>query len=1361
VAALGGLLVLLAALAGAVRFGVLTDEGRRLVESTLDGLSLGTYGRLHVEGLGGDLWEDFTIRRLVIADAQGTWLDARGVRLRWDWAHLLRRSLSIDEADADKVTVLRRPRVSPSGGGGPSSVSLELKKFAARLELAPAFSGRYGLYDAAGALEVKRTGGVAGFVNAVSLTHAGDRLGATFDLGRDKTIRLALDVREAQGGALAGSAGLPADQPFFVSATAGGTVSNGRFQLTSRSGQTVPAVAQGAWTPQGGEADGRITLAASRWLAGYQRMLGPVAQFRITGVKAADGLSALNATLSAENIDATAVGEADIGRQMVGPKGMAVTALVRQAQRVLAWPAMGAARFSGTLSGRRDVGDVAGQLVVQQPAALGYRLAQVSGPARLAWDRAGLTAQATLDGQGGQGAGVIAALLGGRPRAAAELSFLPDGRLLMRSLAVTGPGLAIQGTGERGLLGGLSFKGAARFSNFAVAHQGAKGLMAVNWTAGQSGSGPWNVTVDAHAQGFASGVHDLDRLVGAQPSLKGRAAWDGHAFQIAQADLTGLAGSAHAAGTLGGDGALALKLGWAAKGPIDVGPLEITGAGDGVGALTGSLGAPRADLEANFDRVDLPQLPLTKAHVTLTFLKGPTDTDGLFNLAAASPYGAAHASTGFRFAGDGLDLTDVAVDAGGAHAAGSASLRRGTPSSADLAVSLGPGAFLSRGEASGHLTITEAGGAAQARLRLAAVGAATREGGLLIEKANLLAEGPLDRLPYRVDASGYSVHGSWRGQGGGLIAAKGGDYTVSFDGAGRARDADFKTLQPAILTFGSHGQSLNALAEVGGGRAQVDFEQSGETLRAKAALTGVGLGLLDQDMGGRFDATLSLQGAGARLDGALDAHLSGAVERGSTAAAIGGEVKAILAGQTVTIDGRLGNGQGLTSRAHLVLPAIASAAPFHIALIRTEAMQGDFAADGQIKPLWDLLMGGERALAGNVHAVGTISGTLADPQARGEASINGGQFSDSVTGLKLTNVSLAARLDQTAVDVIQFSGQDGAGGQVSGQGRISLERAGASSFRLTLNRFRLIDNDTATAVASGDATLSRDAQGVVKLAGALRIDRADVAANPPTPSGVTPMDVVEINRQPGVGGHLQTVNSHAPSVALDVTLKAARGIYLKGRGLNVEMSLDAQVTGTTAAPQLSGAARMVLGDYDFAGKRFRFDDRGLVTLATSPDKMRLDLTATRDDPSLTAVIQIQGTAAKPTITLSSTPVLPSDEVLSQVLFGTSSSQLSPLDAATLASAMSSLAGGAGFDVTGNLRNFAHLDRLALGGDSTGAIVSGGKYVTKNIYIEVAGGTTGPTGAVEWRVRRDVSVISRLASGSGGDSQIEVRWRKDY
>jgi translocation and assembly module TamB len=392
---------------------------------------------------------------------------------------------------------------------------------------------------------------------------------------------------------------------------------------------------------------------------------------------------------------------------------------------------------------------------------------------------------------------------------------------------------------------------------------------------------------------------------------------------------------------------------------------------------------------------------------------------------------------------------------------------------------------------------------------------------------------------------------------------------------------------------------------------------------------------------------------------------------------------------------------------------------------------------------------------------GTLSGTMADPRAVGQAEVDKGRFSDGSTGLVLTDVTLLASLADNAVNIVQATGADGHGGSLAGSGRLSLLRNGASTFKLDLRNFRLIDNDLATASASGQATLDRAADGKVRLAGDLTIDRADVAAKLTGSSGVVSMDVIEVNKPADVSGSLQPVERRGLAMALDVTLKAPRRIYLRGKGLDVELSLDAKVGGTTARPSLSGTARVVRGEYDFAGKRFEFDDRGVVYLATSPQAIRLDLSATRDDPSLTAVVRIRGTAAKPEITLTSVPTLPNDEVLSQVLFGRSASQLSPLEAAQLASALSSLAGGGGFDVVGNLRTFAGLDRLSLaGGDESGVTVSGGKYLTDDVYLEITGGgRDGPSAQVEWRLGRNLSILSKLASQ--GDGKLAVRWRKDY
>ena len=73
------------------------------------------------------------------------------------------------------------------------------------------------------------------------------------------------------------------------------------------------------------------------------------------------------------------------------------------------------------------------------------------------------------------------------------------------------------------------------------------------------------------------------------------------------------------------------------------------------------------------------------------------------------------------------------------------------------------------------------------------------------------------------------------------------------------------------------------------------------------------------------------------------------------------------------------------------------------------------------------------------------------------------------------------------------------------------------------------------------------------------------------------------------------------------------------------------------------------------------------------------------------------------------------------------------------------------------RNDAGLDRLSFGGDASALTVAGGRYLTDNVYFEViGGGEAGGAIQVEWQVRRNIAVTSRV--GGDGDARLAIRWR---
>ena len=138
------------------------------------GLKLGRIGRLKIEGVGGDIWRDFTVRRLTIVDEKGVWLDAPRPACR----------VALPRAVHPPLPRRRHRRARGPGAAtaqdgtqgtasGAAPISVDIDRFAMRLEMLPEFSGRRGLYDVAGDYEMARQGGQKGSVSAQSLLKGG------------------------------------------------------------------------------------------------------------------------------------------------------------------------------------------------------------------------------------------------------------------------------------------------------------------------------------------------------------------------------------------------------------------------------------------------------------------------------------------------------------------------------------------------------------------------------------------------------------------------------------------------------------------------------------------------------------------------------------------------------------------------------------------------------------------------------------------------------------------------------------------------------------------------------------------------------------------------------------------------------------------------------------------------------------------------------------------------------------------------------------------------------------------------------------------------------------------------------------
>lgn len=1371
IAAAAGLLALLGLLA--VRAGADTGPGRAAIVRLLDGLPLGSLGRLRLSGLTGDPFGRFALRRLRIEDGRGPWLEADDVALDWRPAALFVRTVRIDALEARRIAVLRPPplKAPAAGPAGRPPVNLDIDKMRFGLETGADVSVRPGVWSVEGAALLRRSGRIRVRLAAESRLRPGDGLRVDVRLGDRSGFSVAATGREANGGALAGLLGLPADQALNLDVTSQGRSGAGSGSALITSGARPVLSASASWTDRGGRGAASADLSLSRLTRFAAERLGG----RVAGVFTAK-------PLKGSLFDVTAKVTADLGRAALeGPldvrtrrvQGMALDVEVPLLSRWLPFPSIGPARFVGRADGGWGDARVDGRVEGGDVKVLGYDIARASGPMKIAYDARGWRILGDLAGAGGAGPGLSGALVGASPKVRFDLAVLRGGRFLFRALNLAGAGISVDATGGEGLFGGLSFQGTVLASDLSRARPGLRGRLSGDFKAEEAAHGhAWDFTFAGGASGFSSGGADLDHFLGASPTIAGSGSYVfSEGLTLREARLTGKAAGVEGRGTVARSGELALDADWKAAGPFALGPLEIAGAAHGKARITGVLSAPKTDLDAELATLDLGPLVLTPARVSLQIEPADGGAAGAFELSGrAVRGGGVHARAGFLLAGGGFSLKDLVAEAGGVRATGSGVFQGGRLLSGDLAASLGPGLLLDAGRAEAKLRLDAGQGDARARIAVEGEDLVLPDQPLTLKALRLQGEGPISNLPLAVELTASRPEPvTFKGRG--TFGFERAATSLSLTGVGRIRKSEFKLLEPfAVRLIGPELTAAGALA-VAGGEARLAFKSGVRGAEGSLSARSVQIEAFDPDFTGAVTGEAELAGSGGRLTGRLKADLQKVRSRDLPASeALSGSVEARLENQRISLKGAAANTEGLRAEGEADLPAEATAAPFRIALDRTKPLAGSFKVVGEVRPLWDVLAGGERSLSGQIDSAGTLSGSLNNPVLLGSAVLQKGAFRDAASGLVLEQLEVNSTFGADNLTIRRLSASDGRGGAISGEGSVGLSEAAASTFTISVKRFQLLDNDLGKASASGVLTAAHPARGEGRLSGALTIDRADFVAAPLVPSGVVPLEVLEINQpERPAEAERRSSPSPGPPVTLDVSLRAPRGIYVKGRGLNVELSLDAKVGGNIAHPLLSGVARVVSGSYDFAGKRFDVGTSGTIRLSSNPADIRLDLSATWEDPTITALVRVQGTAAKPDIKLTSIPVLPQDEVLARVLFGVSASQLSAAQGAEMASALASIAGGGGFDVIGNLRQFAGLDRLALGSTlNSSTTISGGKYLSKDVYLELTGGARNGTGAqVEWRIRKNLALVSRYGAAldprypNDTDASLSVRFRTDF
>lgn len=601
-------------------------------------------------------------------------------------------------------------------------------------------------------------------------------------------------------------------------------------------------------------------------------------------------------------------------------------------------------------------------------------------------------------------------------------------------------------------------------------------------------------------------------------------------------------------------------------------------------------------------------------------------------------------------------------------------------------------------------------------------------------------------------------------------------YAVALQG--RASNVDFRLAKPAIIRSENGGYRLEPASLVlPQGRVDLAGRFGGTTAMqarfkdfdlAIANVVSPGLGI-----GGKATGSLDYTQAGSAFPTATT-RIAISDFRRSSLTAVSDPVSMNIEGK---LSGAGGDMRGLIRRGNATLGRfVATLAPPGGGAGWAEQLQnaplgGGIRYAGPADVLFSFAGLADQRLSGGVALAADFSGRLTSPRVNGIARANALTYENETFGTRVTQMRLDGRFTNDHLEIRDFSGRAG-DGTIQARGNVGL--AADSGFPMdiavTLDRARLARSEAITSVASGTIAITNSAANGGLIKGDLRLPetRYRVAWQGGT-------DIRELTgvRRKSAGGADPLAQRIADRKAaaqpnpwkLDIRVRADNEIYVTGMGLDSEWKTDMRVSGTTANPRVTGRIEVIRGRYSFSGHQFELE-QGVINFNGAMTNPTLAIRAQTRIDTVTAGIQVSGSAQQPDISFISTPTLPQDEILSRILFGSNVANLSPMQAVQLAAALNGLrgSGGGGLNPMGKLQGATGLDRIGIvsGDEATGrgTSLAVGQHISNNIYVEVLTDSRGFTATqLEIALSKALSLLSRTGTNAG--SSANLRYSKDY
>lgn len=579
--------------------------------------------------------------------------------------------------------------------------------------------------------------------------------------------------------------------------------------------------------------------------------------------------------------------------------------------------------------------------------------------------------------------------------------------------------------------------------------------------------------------------------------------------------------------------------------------------------------------------------------------------------------------------------------------------------------------------------------------------------------------------------------------------------------SGVATDNTFSLRQPATISL-EDGVAINDL-RLNWGRAgtiSLDGAFTNARWRALLALQDANVPRTD----GRITLDLDLD-TDRQMPARGDFHLRSLLTQTQEASIAG---RFAWDGETVVLSS-IEDADAMEMR--IALPARLTRSP-SLGIETEGALDGYLRYDGHAEVISAYLPPSLQTLEGSLKADIDIGGTTQAPEISGRAEISDGAYTEIQSGLSLAGLHTEATASYGGGrSVIRFSG-GARGAEQSGEdtitlsGEMTLGDASNIALTLDLNRAELSAHPVSNVRANGRIDIAGTLDAV-SAEGEVSILELNAEIITPEDTGLAPITVVAYDDE-NAGEGLRDDIRPASNADYDIRISADDRIFIRGRGLESEWSADIRAVNDSGSPLITGQMTLRRGWLDFSGRRFDLTRGSIAFDRLSPNNPRLDIRAEYEaSDGVTAIIAVSGRAEDPSVELTSTPSMPSEDVMARVLFGKPANELTAVESLQTAQALASLGGigpfGGSGGITGRLRSAVGLDLLNVDIDpeSGGGSLTVGKYVAEGFFISATQDARGEKGAVriEYEITDNITVETEIEQD--GDQTVSANWKRDF